>query len=236
MKASMIDGRPERDMLERLLHRPWEYVQAVTETRLHEYLSCSRSSIGLIVVVGGYLGEEFPSLLENYPNARLLAFEPSERYGEELETRYRSTDRVDVLRKAVAEESGRRAFFETSTMGSGSVLELGQLARDSYNISPAENFLVEVVTLDEVVHEPVSLLWIDVQGAEGLVLQGAARTLKRTDAVFVEVSVFPDLYVGSITLAELQALLARSGFFLAHLGTDLNGTGNALFLREPNKA
>lgn len=221
-------------LAEHLLHRPWEYVQAVTETRLHEYLAGSRSSIELIVVVGAYLGHEFPALLKNYPRASILAFEPSERYGKALEKRWGSNERVKVLRKAVAEKAGMRTFYETSMTGSGSVLEVGQLARDSYGMSAAEKFLVEAVTLDDVVHGPVSLLWIDTQGAEGLVVDGATRTLSKTDAVFIEVSVFPDLYAGAITLAELEAVLKESGFFLAQLGTDLNGTGNALFLREPS--
>jgi FkbM family methyltransferase len=215
-----------------LISAPWAYVQSLTESRLHEYLHCKRDEISLIVVVGGYLGHEFPTLLQNYPSASLIAFEPSERYGLALDGKYKANHRVHVVRKAVAERSGTRTFFETSLTGSGSLLKIGQLARRSYGMKEAEEFTVDAVTLDEFLGpEEVSLLWIDVQGAEGLVLEGAHETLRRTQAVFIEVSIFDDLYVNAVEMGEIVSFLDKVGFHLAQLGTDVNGTGNALFVR-----
>jgi hypothetical protein len=50
--------------------------------------------------------------------------------------------------------------------------------------------------------------------------------------VFVEVSTRPDLYSGSTTMDEMTVFLDEKGFSLQLLGNDINGTGNALFVRR----
>ena len=73
-----------------------------------------------------------------------------------------------------------------------------------------------------------------MQGAELNVLRGAVEVLRRTKAVFVEVSVFRRLYHGGALLGEIREFLENSGFHITSLGVDSeNGTGNALFARNP---
>jgi len=75
-------------------------------------------------------------------------------------------------------------------------------------------------------------LWLDVQGAELLVLKGAERLLPNVRSIFVEVSVRPELYRGSATFAEIDSLLRGFGFQLALLGLDKAVlTGNAFYIR-----
>ena len=124
-------------------------------------------------------------------------------------------------------------FYETNLKGSGSLLEVGSLAQESYGTEAAESFEVDVTTLDtEFPDRQVDCLWIDVQGAEGMVLAGASDFMKRTKSVFIEVSVYPDLYEDAITYDELVKVLNAADLKICLLGLSKeNATGNAFFVR-----
>jgi len=72
---------------------------------------------------------------------------------------------------------------------------------------------VPVTTLDEVSAglETIALLKIDVEGWEAHVLQGAARTLSRTDRVLIEINDIALKKAGSSS-EEILDLLRRAGF------------------------
>jgi hypothetical protein len=75
--------------------------------------------------------------------------------------------------------------------------------------------------------------WLDVQGAEKVVLRGAEELLGRTRAVFSEVTTRYVAYEGGAGIDDVTALLAARGFRLQLLGTNpVNGEGNALWVRS----
>jgi FkbM family methyltransferase len=84
---------------------------------------------------------------------------------------------------------------------------------------------VEVDTLDNIVDEvgldTVDFIKIDVEGAEGLVVKGAERTLKRAKAILIEI--WPE---NTWIISHLQAL----GYKLAKV-VDHHGYKNYLFLK-----
>lgn len=212
----------------------YDYVQNVVEWYLNAYIGKkSRDEVSSIYIVGGYLGEEVPFLLRHYGSARFKIFEASRRYQDALARRFRCSDRVSVVRAAVSDKIGTAEFYETNLRGSGSLLQVGDFASASYGTQPAERFEVNTVTLDSVSGgETIDCLWIDVQGAELLVMRGGLETLSTTRSVFTEVSVRPDLYSGGATLSELEQFLSLRGFQLVLLGLDKeNMTGNALFVQ-----
>ncbi|GAA6212659.1 hypothetical protein NBRC116602_24000 [Hyphomicrobiales bacterium 4NK60-0047b] len=212
---------------------PWEYVQNVTEYNLHRYLGLKASDIKTWCIVGGYVGNEVDVIMRNYPASKIDIFECSERYTEQLRKRFHSNEKVRVIEKAVSSVAGKISFHETSLTGSGSLLKIGELAKKSYDATAAETFEVEAITLDEFYDgKGVDILQIDVQGAEKLVLTGSVEMLKSTKAVFIEVSIHPDLYEGAVTFDELETFLKKNDFKLVLLGTDINLTGNALFLKS----
>ena len=211
---------------------PFEFVQTVNEQSIHSYLDIRKETLKRWVIVGGYLGNEVPTILRNYPNCEITIFECSRRYASKLKNRFESNPRVKIFEQAVSDYSGTVEFFETNLKGSGSLLGVGELAGSIYGMSQAETFSVEAVTLDNVfLGLDIDVLQIDVQGAELKVLHGASDALTRTKAIFTEVSVRPDLYEGSVVFNELDAKLKGNGFHLALMGTDFNLTGNALYLK-----
>lgn len=218
---------------------PYDYVQNVVEWYLHSYIGeDDRASIRLFYIVGGYLGNEIPFLLKRYPNAKFKVFEPSLRYHERIARRFRNNDRVNVYRSAISDAVGQANFHETNLRGSGSLLKVGGLSRASYGAVEAETFLVDTVTLDSISGQDViDCLWVDVQGAELLVLKGALDTLRRTRSIFIEVSIYEDLYDNGAKLDSITPLLREAGFSLLIQGLDRgNLTGNAFFCRPNNAA
>ncbi len=213
----------------------YDYVQNVVERNLHDYIGkAGRDQVRRIDIVGGYLGKEIPGMLRRYRNASFRVFEASQRYQDALERKFAGESRVSVIKAAASDKPGTVTFHETNLRGSGSLLQVGQLAKDAYGTQEAEMFEVEAITIDSVSDESeIDCLWIDVQGAELMVLKGATQTLANTRSIFTEVSVHPDLYKGGVTLAELEEFLNPLGFRSVLLGLDKdNLTGNAFFVRQ----
>lgn len=213
----------------------YDYVQNVVEHHLNDYIGKrNRADVRRIDIVGGYLGEEIPSMLRRYPNVAIRVFEASERYQGALESKFAGQNRVSIVRAAASDKPGTVTFHETNLRGSGSLLEVGSLAAEAYGTRQAEKFTVEAITIDSVTDDPeIDCLWIDVQGAELMVLKGAITTLSRTHSIFTEVSVSSDLYKGGVTLDELVGFLQPLGFRMTLIGLDKdNLTGNAFFVRD----
>lgn len=90
-----------------------------------------------------------------------------------------------------------------------------------------ETAAVRTVRLDDVVHpeESITLLWVDVQGAQRKVLAGAREVLLRTDYLYIECHREP-LYEAEPNRDELMAMLP--GWSVVEAWDD-----DILFKREP---
>lgn len=215
---------------------PWDYVQSQTNGNVHKWLNIGRSDVKLWVIVGGYIGDELNDILLNFPNCRVDVFEPSPKYFSHLQNRFSKEPRVKTRKLAISNKSGKAVFFETTLEGSGSLLALGS-HKSLFGSEQADSFEVDVSTLElEYGESSIDVLQIDVQGAENLVIQGAAGVLDRTRAILVEVSMVNDLYVGGTNWSDLRSQLENAGFLPVLIGMDTNLTGNALFVRPPKSA
>jgi hypothetical protein len=97
-----------------------------------------------------------------------------------------------------------------------------------------EAFKVPIRRLDSCISEQqrIDLLFVDVQGAEMKVLEGAAQTLRRTNAVFLEVAINRSPYQGAASFRELDDFMRAAGFDCVCLGVNPgNYCGNALWIR-----
>ncbi len=211
---------------------PYDYVQNITIHNICSYLNIAREDLKDWCIVGVHYGREIKDILENYPNVNILGFECSKRYIKMLKKKFDTNSRVQIINKAISSSRGSANFYETSLKGNGSLFKIGDLSRKSYGTSQKESFLVKTTTIDYIYkNKNLDILWIDVQGAEKLVLEGAKNTLKKIKAVFIEISIKSGLYINSVTMKELDNILINNGFKLVLLGTDFNLTGNALYIR-----
>lgn len=218
------------------LQNPFDFVEKDTINNLHNYLNTSKDSIGWIIIVGAHKADEVLPMRKNYKHCRFSLFEASPRYSDYLEKRFRKVESVEIYPLAVGDVEGLVTFYETSIAGSGSLQKLGELAVDSYGVSPAEEYSVACETLDGVfsaAEDDIDCLWIDVQGAESRVLDGATKLLKRAKSVFIEISIHEPLYECGAIFSDISKKLEGAGFVSCSIGTDyLNGTGNAFFVKK----
>ena len=117
-----------------------------------------------------------------------------------LEAKYCGNDRVTVRGEALSSEKGivslRIPMRWWSEWDGFSTIEPAN--RVAIGLWPVRRVAVQRCTLDSVVHDPVALIKIDVEGYELIVLQGAKRTItKYKPVVLVEIndlSKFDNIY------------------------------------------
>lgn len=128
-----------------------------------------------------------------FPDARYLLIEPLAEYEKDLQDAVKTIKRAAVVPLVLKSESGAVAFnIHPDLEGSSLFMEDGGDAVNGFKRTlPAS-------TLDAVIKESGAegpyLLKLDVQGAELDVLRGAEDTLKRTEYVILETSLFAALY------------------------------------------
>lgn len=234
-------GRNYSSHPEMELPPPYDSVQLDVERHLHDYLHVSPNAISQIVIVGAHEADEVDRLHRSYPQAGYLCFEPNPGTYARLIRKFQSLKQVTLRKLALSEKSGKAQFYELDMPGNGSLLE-PDIENWSNSTQWKEKkvaaFDVDISTLDlEAAGLPVvDLLWMDVQGAEGQVLAGAAETLKRTKAVFIEVALTESPYKGAALYPQISARLQADNFVCVGLGIDAwNGTGNAFFVRDLEK-
>ena len=123
---------------------------------------------------------------------------------------------VEWIPKAVSNRVGR-STFNLSTSDDGSMVNsssLQEIAPKSKEWWPDLKFYpveVDTTTLDsEILTDCIDLIWMDVQGAELAVLQGATEVLKRTKMISIEFH--EGQYHGAPSPKEIRELLSPYGF------------------------
>ncbi len=125
------------------------------------------------VDVGAHCGDVLEQVVRYAPEGRHQAFEPLPAQAADLRERFPG---VEVHHAAVAAEAGTATFTHVVSNPQLSGLRDRELAGES-----SESFEVPVKRLDDCCdpERPVSLLKIDVEGAELGVLEGGLEMLKR---------------------------------------------------------
>ena len=196
-----------------------------------------------IVDGGAFVGDLTAAYLATFPIARVWAFEPTPATVAELATRYRGEPRVTVVPAALAAAVGSATLSLNDAAVTNSLLPLDpQLAPYlDYPVSTEGTVTVPTIDLDTFCSregiDHLSILKLDVQGAEQAVLSGATRLLteSRIDLVFTEfniVSVYRE-QTTSWTLLERLAMFGYQLFDFCHHRWAPTGQlkwGDALFL------
>ena len=170
----LADERSRRTLLAVL--RCWRYFslipqKQVKETRLDDYfdlelLSCDQQDV--VADLGAFVGDTFLSYLKNYGVCGYRRY-----YGYEITpSSYQKLLRVTQYypgvicrRKGAGAKAGER-FLSVNADTSANSLE--QSGEDR----------VEIVALDDDIAEPLTLIKMDIEGAEESALQGCARHIK----------------------------------------------------------
>lgn len=173
---------------------------------------------------------------------RAVLIEPLPHKASKLRERFRPPA-CRVFECVLAAESGSAELRVNALEATSSLFrirrdmpELAALALGEERVIRCEQRTLDGV-LAEAGLEAVDLLKLDVQGAEHLVLAGAAQTLPRTAMVWSECS-FKPLYDRSSTFADIYDQLEASGFQMLEISPGMRSpTGellqaDALFVRR----
>lgn len=198
---------------------------------------------GTFVDLGAHVGNWTGAVRACFPNAEIVAVEPYPPSYETVRRRFASDSRIRVENCALDRQSGEAVFHTGRAEVFGSLLEFDP-GMESFYGQPATStgqIMVATRTLDDVVRGPVSVLKIDVQGAELRVFEGGHRTLAQTQAVIAE-GLFAEHYRNGSSFVDVYSALTQLGFVFWDLGEPYRDEhGRALwadmvFVRDPATA
>lgn len=175
-----------------------------------------------LIDVGASSGEFTAAVERHCGIRRALLIEPQPERCEELTARF-AAPRYAIRQCAVGDSARPIELAILQAHDSSSIFPaIAGLAdgRSRINIGVRDRITVPMQTIDTLTASAamtdVDLLKIDAQGAEMLVLKGAARTLSKVRMIWTEIS-FRALYEGGALFGDVHAFLTANGFRLYSL-------------------
>jgi len=179
--------------------------------------------VTLVVDVGAFEGYYALAAARSYPNAKIIAIEPSLKNKNILETNVvKHADRVKVVHSAVSDSTGLGVLNITSTGAANSLyLQTAEHSRQNPHVTQVDTEQVSIMTLDAILAEhnqaeteKIDVLKIDVEGAEINVLRGGLESLKRTRFAIIEVSLARDSSIENQMVFQVFEVMNKNKFSL----------------------
>jgi FkbM family methyltransferase len=207
--------------------------QALCDSRLNLLPKEITSSLHTCVDAGAHVGSWTEALLDLFSPGRIIALECEPRLVEGLKRKFRDRPHVTVIDAALSADAGTMTFYQLQHPASSSLLRpRAEIEReyqhDSWKV--IGEVPVRTVSYDEVVagEQEVSILKLDIQGAEMDVLKNSTTGLDKTKSVIMEVNFTPH-YDRDASFPDLHQLMAGRGFGLYRLSSVYHRGGRALF-------
>jgi FkbM family methyltransferase len=191
-----------------------------------------------ILEVGAFDGRDTVIFANQFPRGQVLAFEPDTELFVDSTNNTRMFSNVTVFPYAVSDKTELKYFYRShgASRASGSLREPTEHIRIHPRVTFDTSEQIPVIAIDlnsffRDKYLEIDLLWIDAQGHELSVLQGASDLLKNTRFIFCEVS-NTRLYKNAALFAEIADFLKDFNFELvaSDISMELNDqSGNALF-------
>ncbi len=189
----------------------------------------------VILEIGSNDGTHTAWFLELFPNARIYCFEPDSRAATKFEENLGDCQNVTLFKMAVSDKVGKANFYPSSGFRPGDACHLKKESQSANGESecwdasgslkkPVNHLIfypwvtfgsaveVDTTTLDAWCEQHgvtcIDFIWMDVQGAEINVFDGAKKTLPKVRAIYTEYSNH-DLYEGQPTLRDIAKALSQ---------------------------
>ena len=197
---------------------------------------------GVIVEIGSYNGKDAMEMSRMFPAAKIFTFEADVDNFETVKNNVSVREQITAINKAVFSHTGTVKFYHSKGLnnpsafrGSGSCLEPGEKLKEAWpELTFGKQVHVPCITLADWAKEKnfdsIDFVWMDAQGAELAILQGAENLLASAGAVMLEVWQ-QAYYKGTGCYKEIREYLASHGFVEAHRWFE-NDSGDVLFINE----
>lgn len=195
------------------------------------------ASVRGVIHVGAHHGEELPTY-RRLGAEKIVFVEADPLNFAELAARVGGEPGVVCLPVAISDRAGEATFTRMNASQSGSLLTPKLHLTVHPGVVPTERFAVRTATLPATLAEwglsaaDYDLLALDIQGAEGLALRGAADLSPGLRAVSVEVN-YAEVYEGCADIDDIDDLLFAAGLERAEECSPFHASwGDALYVRR----
>ena len=152
----------------------------------HSYAFISSTDKPMIIDAGSNIGLSVLYFKWLYPQSKIIAFEPCPPLFEILKKNVEDNKLSDVtiIQSAVADKVGMIELYFPSSKpmgGAATIVSKAAETKREYLKSEWETVQVKTIALSEYISEPVELLKMDIEGAEGLSFQGLDQTKKLSE-------------------------------------------------------
>jgi FkbM family methyltransferase len=173
--------------------------------------------------VGSRDGEQSLQLLQQFPGAEGVAFEPNPDTAHLVAAAAASSSRLTFIPVALSAEDGEVAFMKIDRERTQTTWVDGNPGASSLYVAstnyPYEKYVQTPVNVSAkraetflASGEPVpNIVWMDVQGAELDVLRGFGSALDEVGLISVELSL-REMYIGQALATEVVEFMASRGF------------------------
>lgn len=189
-----------------------------------------------IVEAGAFCGNDTVHMAKAWPGSTIYAFEPIIDLFAQLMANTTGYEQIIPIRAALADRIGNATFWPSEDPTKpGKHAQAGSLLKPKERLSWSEikfnePFNIETTTLnnwaEEEKIEQIDFLWLDLQGYELPVLQGASKLLDRISFIYMEVH-FVEAYAGQKLYPEVVAWLEKHNFEV--IGKDFDDTKSWFF-------
>ena len=189
-----------------------------------------------VIQVGAATGQEVNEFLSLTPSKMILV-EALPQVARILEKKVEEYSHIKVVNCAITNFNGQANYTVTSNFSSSSLLSLKLHKKIHPKVRKVDEILVECKTLDLLLKElcesasDYNLLYIDAQGAEGFILQGAKNLLKYITAIYTEVN-YKEMYEGCILEPKLSKFLEDKGFMKKAASPPAGGQGEVFYIKR----
>jgi FkbM family methyltransferase len=180
------------------------------------YLNVAKKPL-TIIDVGANEGQFAIAAIEILKPQAIYSVEPDFDVAKILMKNLSSYSKAEVIVSAIGNFAGIADFYKNTDSQVSSLLKIGKDREATFPNSIVKNVIqVPINTLDGIFNgkkldKPI-LLKIDVQGAEGQVIDGATQILKEIEWIIIEVA-FSDLYEGECSFSIICEKLIEHGFY-----------------------
>jgi FkbM family methyltransferase len=195
-----------------------------------------------IIQVGASFGQEFDHFIAEGITSGVF-IEPLQKPFEVVASMCQQLVGFVAAQALCSDCSGKTVNFNVASNGgmSSSLLTPGSHIQQFDWVKFDQVLSLTTITLDELMTQvfaagfapvcnSVDTLYMDTQGAELKILQGAHQTLKFIKYVFTEVT-RNNMYVGAPTLSDLTSFMEFHGFTLNNVNFNRFNHADALFVR-----
>jgi len=207
--------------------------RAFCDARLNLLPKEITSSLRTCVDAGAHEGSWTNAVLDVFAPERIIAVECEPKLVHALKSKFLNSGRVTVVDAALAAGAGTSTFHRLQHPASSSLLrprtDIGrEYQRKSWEV--IGDVEVRTIGYDELVEseQEVSVLKLDIQGAEMDVIRHSTEGLDKTKSVIMEVNFTPH-YDRDAVFPDLHAAMMQRGFGLYRLSSIYHRGGRALF-------